>query len=82
MGEFAPLPDSLQAERRGDVAVLRLHRPHKRNALDDGTVEAIGAFFAALPPGIRAAVVCGEGAHFCAGLDLNTLTEMDAAREG
>ncbi len=72
------LPDSLAVEQRGAVTVLRLSRPQKRNALDDGTVEAIGAFFADLPPGTRAVVVHGEGEHFCAGLDLNTLTDMDA----
>lgn len=72
------LPDSLAVEQRGAVAVLRLCRPHKRNALDDETVEAMGAFFAAPPPGTRAVVVHGEGGHFCAGLDLNSLTDMDA----
>ena len=72
------LPESLSVEQRGAVAVLTLRRPHKRNALDHATVEGIGAFFAAPPPGTRAVVVAGEGAHFCAGLDLNTIEEMDA----
>ena len=32
---FAKLPSSLHAERNGDIAILRLSRPEKRNALDD-----------------------------------------------
>ena len=35
-GRFAPkLPASLTAKRRGDIAILRLARPQKRNAIDD-----------------------------------------------
>jgi enoyl-CoA hydratase/carnithine racemase len=76
-GAFRDLPPSLKAERRGDIAVLRLSRPDKRNALDDPTVAGIEAFFAALPDGIRAVVLHGEGEHFSAGLDLTELTERD-----
>jgi enoyl-CoA hydratase/carnithine racemase len=52
------------------VATLRLARPEKRNALGEPLVEAIGAFFADPPEEVRAALVLGEGEHFCAGLDL------------
>lgn len=62
----------------GAVAVLRLSRPEKRNAIDNDTVRGIEAFFAQLPAGTRAVVIHGEGAHFCAGLDLSSLTETDA----
>ncbi len=72
------LPPSLVLEQRGVVALLRLARPAKRNALDNDTVEAIGAFFADLPHGTRAVVLDGEGPHFCAGLDLATLEDVDA----
>jgi (methylthio)acryloyl-CoA hydratase len=65
-----PLPDTLQVSRDGAVAVLRLARPAKRNALDDETVKGIGRFFETLPDDVRAVVLHGEGAHFCAGLDL------------
>lgn len=76
-----PLPASLAAERRGDVAVLRLKREHKRNALDDDTVIGLEAFFAALPGDIGAVVLCAEGDNFSAGLDLSELKERDV-REG
>ena len=39
------LPPSLAAEKHDDVAVLRLNRPQKRNALDDETVRGIETFF-------------------------------------
>jgi enoyl-CoA hydratase/carnithine racemase len=73
------LPASLKAERRDDVALLTLARSHKRNALDDATVFGIEAFLAALPDGIKAVVLAGEGEHFSAGLDLSELTELNVA---
>jgi len=51
------LPRSLKAERHGDVAVLLLARPEKRNAIDDPTVFGIEAFFAAVPDWIKAVVL-------------------------
>jgi enoyl-CoA hydratase/carnithine racemase len=74
------LPSSLSAERRGAIAILRLARPRKRNALDDVMVLGIEAFFDALPDDVKAAVVCGEGEHFSAGLDLSELTKHDIAQ--
>jgi enoyl-CoA hydratase/carnithine racemase len=71
------LPPSLTAERRGSVAVLRLARPGKRNALDDPTVLGLEAFFDRLPEDIRAVVLHGEGEHFSAGLDLSELSSRD-----
>ena len=76
---FPKLPASLAATRRGDVAILALARPQKRNALDDATVLGIERFFTALPIGIKAVVMHGRGAHFSAGLDLSELTERDVA---
>ena len=77
---FAKLPASLRAERKGEIAILRLARPEKRNALDDTTVLGIEAFFSTLPDGIKAAVIHGAGEHFSAGLDLGELTERDTAQ--
>ncbi|MEU7816178.1 crotonase/enoyl-CoA hydratase family protein [Pseudonocardia sp. NPDC049154] len=77
-GIEALLPKSLQVERHGDVAVLRLTRAAKRNALDDPTVLGIETFFSAPPAGVKAVVLDAEGDHFCAGLDLSELTERDA----
>src|SRR4051812_47341676 len=73
------LPASLTAKRRGEIAILRLSRPQKRNALDDTTILGIEAFFKALPKDIKAVVIHGQGQHFSAGLDLSALTERNTA---
>ena len=74
------LPDTLSVERRGNILVVRLARPDKRNALNDGMVEAIDRVFSSVPDDIGAIVLHGEGAHFSAGLDLSELTERDAVQ--
>ncbi len=74
------LPSSLIAEREGTVAILRLNRPHKRNALDDESIIGIEQFFTSIPEGIGAVVLLGEGEHFSAGLDLSELQERDVAQ--
>jgi enoyl-CoA hydratase/carnithine racemase len=71
------LPPSLRAEQRGPVAILRLHRAEKRNALNDTLVQGMVTFFDALPAEIRAVVLAGDGEHFSAGLDLTELEERD-----
>ncbi len=73
------LPPSLKAATEGAIAVLRLSRPEKRNALDDATVLGIEAFFDALPDAVRAVLIHGAGEHFSAGLDLGALTALDVA---
>ncbi len=75
-------PD-IHFERRGEqqeVAVIRLTRPAKRNALNDGLILAIRNLFETMPEGVRAAVIDGDGEHFCAGLDLSELKERDAGQ--
>ena len=75
-------PD-LQLELHGDekkVAIVRLTRPHKRNALNDGLVLALRDLFETLPESVRAVVLDGQGEHFCAGLDLSELQERDAGQ--
>ncbi|MET0305425.1 MAG: crotonase/enoyl-CoA hydratase family protein [Solirubrobacterales bacterium] len=62
------------------IAVIRLMRQAKRNALSDGLILALRDTFEKLPSGVRAAVIDGDGPHFCAGLDLSELKERDAAQ--
>jgi enoyl-CoA hydratase/carnithine racemase len=69
---------TLQVEDHGAVAVVRLDRAAKRNALDDATVLGLEAFFSAPPDGVRAVVLDADGDHFSAGLDLGELAERDA----
>jgi enoyl-CoA hydratase/carnithine racemase len=72
-------PD-LHLHMEGSVAVVKLTRPIKRNALNDGLIIAIRDLFQNLPKETKAAVVHGEGDHFCAGLDLSELKERDAGQ--
>ena len=72
--------NDLHIEIRGNVAVVRLTRGAKRNALNDGLILALRDAFDSLPDTVRAAVVDGEGEHFCAGLDLSELKERDAGQ--
>lgn len=72
------LSATVQIHRHDAVAVLRLCRPAKRNALDDATVLAIEHFFAAPPAWARAVVLDADGPHFCAGLDLAELQARDS----
>src|SRR5580765_7431018 len=74
-----PNPD-LHLELQGDIAIVRLTRGAKRNALNDGLILALRDTFQNLPGAVRAAVLDGEGPHFCAGLDLSELQERNASQ--
>jgi len=63
-----------------EIALIRLTRGAKRNALNDALILALRDLFEKMPSGVRAAVIDGEGDHFCAGLDLSELQERDAAQ--
>jgi enoyl-CoA hydratase/carnithine racemase len=73
---IAKLPDSLTYEQDGEVAILRLNRPEKANALDERTVQALGAFLERPPREVKAIVLAANGRHFSAGLDLADVSGM------
>ena len=69
---------SVRSEMQGEVAVVTLARPDKRNALDVAMLESIReAQLLAESRGARAMVLCGEGPVFCAGADLSGVRESD-----
>jgi enoyl-CoA hydratase/carnithine racemase len=70
--------EDVSVEHRGTISIVRLTRPQKRNAISDGVMAAIGQRFDELPASTKAVVIDGQGEHFCAGLDLSSLKEMDA----
>jgi enoyl-CoA hydratase/carnithine racemase len=72
------LSNSLIVSQRGPIALLRLSRPAKRNALDLATIAGIEAFFSDPPEGVRVIIIYGEGKHFSAGVDLSALTDVRA----
>jgi (methylthio)acryloyl-CoA hydratase len=69
--------DLLQVSVGGPVLHVRLNRPAKRNALSDPLIQQLHTVFINLPEGVRAAVISGDGSHFCAGLDLSELVARD-----
>lgn len=69
----------LKVDIDGAVARIGLARADKRNALSDALVLALQDAFETLPDAVRAAVLHGEGAHFCAGLDLSEVRHRGTA---
>ena len=67
----------------GGVADVRLNRPEKRNALDLAMFESIIAVGDELQQRaeVRAVVLSGEGASFCAGLDFMSMMSLGDAIE-
>lgn len=72
-------PD-LHFEMQDHIAVVRLNRPSKRNALNDALIASLHEVFSQFPEHARAAVLHGSGEHFCAGLDLSELQTRDAGQ--
>jgi methylglutaconyl-CoA hydratase len=60
----------IKVERHGSVLRVSLNRPEVRNALNDELINAVYEVFATVSKEIRAIVLSGEGAAFCAGGDL------------
>jgi enoyl-CoA hydratase/carnithine racemase len=69
----------LRIDLDAPIAVLRFTRPHKRNAVNDQLMDALGAFFAAPPANVRAVVLAADGKDFSAGLDLSEHRDRNAA---
>jgi enoyl-CoA hydratase/carnithine racemase len=66
----------LIVEERGEVALLTLSNPQKRNALDPPMLEQLVEAVAQLPQkGVRAAVLTGKDAFFSSGYDINALPD-------
>ncbi len=57
-------------EVRDHIAVVRLERAAKRNAINDQLIASLHSFFSAPPKGTKVVVLHGAGDNFCAGLDL------------
>lgn len=71
-------PTALSVTHDGGVATVRLERPEAANALDRTLWRELRDTFSALDadPGVRVVVLAGAGKHFCAGIDLSMLAEI------
>ncbi|WP_109474073.1 enoyl-CoA hydratase/isomerase family protein [Ornithinimicrobium cavernae] len=63
---------TLLTDRAGAVLTLTLNRPHRKNALDDPTLQLLqdGLLAAREDPAVRALVLTGAGGDFCSGADV------------
>lgn len=73
----------LHVERRGDVIVWTIDRPHAKNALDHGTISALTRAVrdASGDRAVRAAILTGAGRVFVSGGDLRVLRGQHAPRD-
>ena len=69
----------LKIETAGVIGHVRLNRPEKRNAINDALVMQLQTALLSMPADVKAVILSGEGAHFCAGLDLSELSEQSVA---
>lgn len=69
---------TLQIGIEKNVARIALNRPEVRNALNDKMINELTEAIDWLNcrPDIRVVEICGNGKSFCAGADLNYMTEM------
>jgi enoyl-CoA hydratase len=80
-GEVALMRDGLvQTSLDGGVALIRLNRPEKRNALNDALITALedALRWALAEDAARVVVLTGSERTFCAGGDISMFTELDA----
>jgi enoyl-CoA hydratase len=79
-GFMGVLEGRVELLRRGAVAVIKMNRPDKRNALDADQIAALGEALAwlAREPEVRAAVLTGAGPAFCAGGDITMFLGINA----
>ncbi|MEZ5789812.1 MAG: crotonase/enoyl-CoA hydratase family protein [Nitratireductor sp.] len=75
MGSQSPM---LLVDVDGPIATLTMNRPDKRNAMCDGLLEEIEAFFTRPPEGVKVAILTGTAGHYCSGLDLSEHVARDA----
>jgi enoyl-CoA hydratase len=74
----------LLRERVGDVELLTLNRPGRRNALSRELMDALGSACRELAhdDSVRVVVFAGSGVSFCAGLDLKELGDSGTNLDG
>jgi enoyl-CoA hydratase len=67
----------LLVERDGHVLVVTMNRPYRRNALSSEMMRRMGEAWdeANADPGVRAVILTGAGGHFCAGADLEAMSD-------
>ncbi len=73
---------NLRVERRGAIAVVRIHRPEKRNTLSAGTMRELLLIAQLLKPDttVQSVILAGGPENFSAGADLSDPEVVDAPK--
>lgn len=76
--------ERVRVEIADHVAVVRMVRGDKHNALDEGMFLGLQAAYDQLvsTKGVRAVVLCGEGKSFCSGLDVASFADDSTGERG
>jgi enoyl-CoA hydratase len=76
--EETPEDQHLLTERDGNVLIVTMNRPERRNALSASMLEGMSAAWDEVnaDPDIRVAILTGAGGCFCAGADLQAMTQL------
>lgn len=69
----------IRSERQGDILVLTLDRPQKRNALSVEMLDALLTHLHLASNGLRVLLLQGTGETFCSGFDLSACRDDPAA---
>ena len=84
MASAADIAARVSVTMHEGIAHVRLTRPDKRNALDDAMFQAIAQAGERVKhdTSVRAVVLSGDGASFCAGLDFGGFQAMGSGSSG
>jgi len=71
------VPNTLHLEFSGDIAIITLNRPEKRNAISaEMMAELVSAFGEVDTSPARLLILTGAGKAFCSGMDLDSLKAL------
>lgn len=73
--------DFVEYERDGPIAIVRLNRPERLNALAEPMKDRLGTLFELIgrDDSIRAVMLCASGTSFCASGDVTTMGDFTTA---
>ncbi|XP_044259548.1 probable enoyl-CoA hydratase echA8 [Tribolium madens] len=79
MRRYSNNPQTVLTEKIGEIVTIGINRPEKRNCVDPSTATLLRNSIEDFENDntVKAAVLYGTGGNFCAGYDLNSLSQMD-----
>ncbi len=76
------MSDEVLTEKNGEVFTVKINRPEVANAVNGFTAEKLAEAFQKFEEDetLRVAVLCGAGANFCSGADLEAVQNLDSEK--